>query len=43
MSENVITKTVHCSNCDAIRAVRITVPWQDDICTHCGQTVSDCG
>ncbi len=33
------TRTTYCSNCGAEREVRITVPWQDDICLGCGGSV----
>jgi len=34
-----ITEIAYCSNCDAEREVRSTVPWQDDLCTHCGANI----
>ncbi len=39
MSEDDITRTDYCPHCDAERAIRITVPWQADLCTHCGENI----
>jgi len=33
------TKEAYCSNCETEREVRITVPWQEDLCLHCGNAV----
>ena len=39
MNNDTGTKTAYCSNCETERTVRITVPWQTDICLECGENV----
>lgn len=34
------TREGYCSYCDEAVTLRVTVPWQDDICTECGNSVS---
>ncbi|WP_435552662.1 hypothetical protein [Natrinema sp. CGMCC1.2065] len=43
MEENTEAETRHCHHCGTEREVQITVPWQDDLCTHCGRAVDDQG
>ncbi|GAD52146.1 hypothetical protein MBEHAL_0906 [Halarchaeum acidiphilum MH1-52-1] len=33
------TRSGYCPRCDAERTIRVTVPWQDDICTECYNSV----
>jgi len=39
VTKDTTTKTAYCPNCDTEREVRITVPWQADLCLQCGENV----
>jgi len=41
MTDDAITRTAYCPNCDAEQAVRLTVPWQADLCTVCGESIAE--
>ncbi|WP_435101829.1 hypothetical protein [Halarchaeum sp. P4] len=35
------TREAYCDYCEQTQAIRMTVPWQSDICTVCNNAVED--